>query len=218
MKRKLLILDLFSGLGGASAAMRDRGWDVVTVDNDPAFGCTHTADLAAWSWGGPSPDLVWASPPCTEFSRESMPWCRTKPAWERCRCCENYWCNRHHLHAHECECPPVEDWESDPYTVPPPSLDLLNAALRVIRECDPKWWVVENVRGAIRWFDPVLGPPKQSHGPFFLWGSFPPFRCRVRPFKEKLSSSARAARAKVPYALSAALAAACESNLIAEAA
>ena len=178
MKARLM-LDLFAGLGGASEAMRRRGWDVVTVDNDPAFGCTHTADLAAWSWDGPRPDLVWASPPCTEFSRESMPWCRTGEV---------------------------------------PSLDLLHAALRVIRECDPKWWVVENVRGAVKWFRPVLGEPKQVHGPFFLWGSFPPFKCRVRSFKGRLSSSQRALRAKVPYALSAALAIACERNLFSEAA
>ena len=40
------ILDIFAGLGGASAAFKDRGWDVVTVDNDPRFDCTHTADLS----------------------------------------------------------------------------------------------------------------------------------------------------------------------------
>ena len=65
---------------------------------------------------------------------------------------------------------------------------------------------------------PVLGEPKQVHGPFFLWGSFPPFKCRVRSFKGRLSSSQRALRAKVPYALSAALAIACERNLFSEAA
>lgn len=52
----LLMLDLCCGLKGASAAMRDRGWEVVR---------------------GRRPDLVWASPPCTEFSRESMPWTKT---------------------------------------------------------------------------------------------------------------------------------------------
>lgn len=170
------MLDLFAGLGGASQAFAARGWDVVTVDNDPRFGCTHTADLATWSYEGPPVDLVWASPPCTEFSRESMPWCRTGKA---------------------------------------PSLDLVNAALRIIREAGPTWWVLENVRGASKHLTPLLGEPR-VYGPFFLWGKFPPFRCRVRPFKEKLSSTQRAERAKVPAALSAALAKACESDLLLE--
>jgi site-specific DNA-cytosine methylase len=170
------MLDLFAGLGGASQAMRARGWDVVTVDSDPRFGCDVTADLSAWSWTGRRPDLVWASPPCTEFSRESMPWCRTGN---------------------------------------PPSLDLVRAALRVVRECDPTWWVLENVRGATRHLNPLLGEPQSSHGPFFLWGRFPPLRSRVKPFLERLSSQRRAERAKVPYRLSEELARACEGNLLA---
>lgn len=35
--------------------------------------------------------------------------------WVTCPNCENYWCNIHNQHAHECECPPVEDWTTDPY-------------------------------------------------------------------------------------------------------
>jgi hypothetical protein len=171
----VLMLDLFAGLGGASAAMRDRGWEVVTVDNDPAFGCTVTADLSAWLWDGPRPDLVWASPPCTEFSREFMPWCRTGV---------------------------------DPSTV------LVESAIRIIGECGPAWWVLENVRGSIKWLRPILGEPAQSVGPFFLWGRFPAFSARSsKRRKESMSSSWKAERARVPYELSRALAVACESTL-----
>jgi hypothetical protein len=166
------MLDLFAGLGGASAAMVDRGWEVVTVDNEPRFGCTHTADLTHWSYSGPSVDLVWASPPCTEFSRESMPWKRTGKA---------------------------------------PSLALVEAARRIVREVQPQWWVLENVRGATKYLTPLMGEPR-SYGPFFLWGVFPTFRARVRFFKERLSSTRRAERAKVPLALSRALAKACEAQ------
>ena len=33
----MLMLDLCCGLGGASRAMRERGWEVVTVDIVPEF-------------------------------------------------------------------------------------------------------------------------------------------------------------------------------------
>lgn len=71
------MLDLCCGLGGASQAMQARGWEVVTVDIDPRFAPSIVADLRTWSWQGIQPDLIWLSDPCTEFSRESMPWCKT---------------------------------------------------------------------------------------------------------------------------------------------
>jgi hypothetical protein len=75
-----LILDLFSGLGGASKPFRDRGWQVVTVELDPKFSPDIVADVSTFSWRGERPTLIWASPPCTEFARESMPWSRTGKA------------------------------------------------------------------------------------------------------------------------------------------
>jgi len=36
--------------------------------------------------------------------------------WIKCPCCDDYQCNVHSqageiaVHAHECECPPIEDW------------------------------------------------------------------------------------------------------------
>jgi hypothetical protein len=172
------MLDLFAGLGGASAAMLDRGWDVVTVDADPAFGCTHTADLLTWSHDGTPVDLVWASPPCTEFSRDFLPWLKGK--------------------------------------YPPPSLDLARAALRIIEEVRPLWWVVENVAGAVRHLTPLFGRQPHRYGHAFLWGEYPPpGRVRVSPHKERLPSRRKAERSRVPYEISLALARACEADLFA---
>ncbi len=158
--------------------MRDRGWDVITVDADPTFCCTHTADLLTWSYSGPAVDLVWASPPCTEFSRDFLPWLRGK--------------------------------------FPPPSLDLVKAAMRIIAEVNPIWWVIENVRGAVRWLTPLLGKRTTQVGQAFLWGDFPDLgRVRVAAHKERLSSKRRAERSAIPYPISLALAVACESSLYA---
>ncbi len=40
------------------------------------------------------------------------------PAWTRCPCCENFWCNIHQMHAHDCPCPPIEEWPMSPYDDP----------------------------------------------------------------------------------------------------
>jgi hypothetical protein len=38
------------------------------------------------------------------------------PAWVPCQMCDYFWCNVHELHAHDCPCPPVENWRgSSPY-------------------------------------------------------------------------------------------------------
>lgn len=95
-----------------------------------------------------------------------------------------------------------------------PSLELVEASLRIIKECDPHSWVLEKVRGSIKYIGKLLGPPKQRHGPFFLWGKFPSFRAKVAPFKERLSSRRRAERAKVPNVVSEAIAIACERSLV----
>lgn len=170
------MLDLFSGRGGASAAMRDRGWRVVTVELDASFRPDVVGDVSRLPIRGQW-DLVWASPPCTEFSRWNLPWIEPKVA---------------------------------------PDLTLWRAAEAAISALRPRWWVIENVRGAISW----IGRATRCHPPVFLWGHMPLFDVKLRPWKERLSSTKRAERAEIPYELSLALARACETEaaLLSEAA
>lgn len=165
------MLDLFSGRGGASRAMVERGWHVTTVDNDPQFAPDIVADVTGLEWTTPV-DLLWASPPCTEFSRESMPWCATGM---------------------------------------PPDVSLVSASLRVIDMCSPRFWVLENVRGAVRYLEPLLGVPAFRTGPVYLWGKLPPGLLPVlKPWKEKITGEDPARRAELPYELSYAIATAVE--------
>ena len=53
--------------------------------------------------------------------------------------------------------------------------------LRVIWEAKPRYWVVENVKGAQQ----VWGRAPYHYGPYFLWGYFPPIRAWV-PWTESL--------------------------------
>lgn len=174
----MLMLDLCAGLGGASQPMRDRGWTVITLDNDPRFGCDITADLRDWTWRGETPDLIWISPPCVDFARDHLPWIATAG---------------------------------------PPDMSIALAARRIIDQVQPRWHVVENVVGALRYFRPIFGAPRHSQRPYFLWGSFPPLgRPRIgdRRQKQTYSSRARAERAKIPYAIAHALAVAVESQMV----
>lgn len=80
MAATLSVLDLFSGDGGWSAAFRERGHMVTTldlgVDGDFAVDfkvdILSVPDLARLERGGGPFDVVLASPPCTAFSVASM--------------------------------------------------------------------------------------------------------------------------------------------------
>lgn len=170
----MLMIDGCAGLGGASAAMRDRGWEVIRVDNDPRFAPDILVDIRDWHYTGPCPDLMWFSPPCDEFARESMPWSKTGAV---------------------------------------PDLSIVKACMRIIHEVRPSWWVIENVKGAIKYLSPLIGPPSYVCNPYYLWGLFPYIQhVRVTSRKEHLSSTRAAERGEIPYKLSLALAIAIESS------
>ena len=136
----MFMVDLFSGRGGASKVMRERGWRVLTVDIDPSFRPDVVADIRKLPLRlGARPDLLWASPPCTEFSRKSMP-----PSW-------------------------FPD-------APEPDLSCIEATWAAVHALRPKFWIMENVRGAI----PYLGRPRLFVQPIALWGEFPPLQIRRR--------------------------------------
>jgi hypothetical protein len=68
------VLDLFAGLGGWSAPFKAAGDEVITLDFNPDFNCTITADILTWNprelpW---QPDVILASPPCETFSVMSI--------------------------------------------------------------------------------------------------------------------------------------------------
>ena len=99
--------------------------------------------------------------------------------------------------------PPCQEFS----TMPPgragrrPSLDLIFATLSAVRDLRPKYWVMENVVGAI----PFLGAPLQKIGPFCLWGYFPRIEAPLDVVMHRKMSSDRrtaVARAAVPRALS----------------
>ena len=142
------MLDLFSGLGGASEAFHQcPGWSVLRIDNNPLLsGVPNTVimnidDLTPIG-REEKIDLVWASPPCTDFSGG---FASPKSIASRTIGLDNY----------------------------EPNMDLLCRAIEIIDIVKPKYWVIENVIGSIRYFEEYLGEPRQIIGPYVLWGNFP---------------------------------------------
>ena len=118
----LTAIDLFTGTQSVADAVRRRGWDVLTLDNDPACGADITGDIgvvrlsdvprAFWK-----PDLIWASPPCTTFSVASM--------------------GKH--------------WpEGMPGGRAQEGIRVLGATLTLINQLRPRHFVIENPRGMMR--------------------------------------------------------------------
>lgn len=82
----------------------------------------------------------------------------------------------------------------------PPDLTIYEAVKRIIGETHPRYWIIENVRGAV----PYFGQYQTVYYPYYLWGHFPPLHKIPIPrrHKDSYSSSARALRSLIPYALS----------------
>lgn len=188
-----ICIDLFSGLGGWSAAFLDRGWRVVQVDNDPEFNphiCTDIFDLNARILPS-NPLVVLASPPCQAFSTNTI-----KLNWKKRRLTS--------------------------YNVVL-AIGLVAKTLDIIFKVQPRYWIIENPRGMLRnvlgkpqvetyfaaWGAPNLKPTD-------LWGQLPEMEWpKPETWEEdgtrKISDPAEAAR--IPYNLSLAVCKAIEMEV-----
>tara|TARA_Y100000310_G_C20688747_1_gene820803 strand:- start:1566 stop:2147 length:582 start_codon:yes stop_codon:yes gene_type:complete len=145
------MIDLFSGLGGASEAAVEAGWQVHRCEKNAMFHAKHgkhpvphtiigdvMALRPAWLRSLGPIHLLWASPPCDDFARLSMPWTRKKLP---------------------------DDFK--------PDLSLILKAVEIRDFYAPRYWCFENVIGSIPYLRPILGDPTQIIGPFVLWHNLP---------------------------------------------
>lgn len=66
------LLELFSGTGSVRKAVGERFLEIVSVDILPKFNPTIETDILTWDYRVyPTNyfDVIWASPPCTEYSK-----------------------------------------------------------------------------------------------------------------------------------------------------
>jgi len=188
------MIDLFSGLGGASQAFVDAGWDVLRIENNPLLGeVPHTKTMCIFELRDwlenmifrypehfQDIDLIWASPPCDEFS---LAYNAVHAKWLR-------------------------EHPGEPYQ---PDMLPIEATMDIITMLKPRFHVVENVRGASKYFSAIIGSnPRQILGNAqFLWGNFPLICPAAYPTKEDIDerhNPLRAnIRAKIPIEISEAL-------------
>jgi hypothetical protein len=145
------MLDLFSGLGGASEAfVNSPGWSVLRIENNPLLGgvpYTVIDDVKTLA-NNVTPsnigkiDLIWASPPCLEFS--------------------GGFGSPKSIASREGG---LEDYD--------PDMSPLFATMEIIQKVKPRFWIIENVIGSIRYFSEYVGEPRQIIGPYVLYGNFP---------------------------------------------
>lgn len=146
---KRSMLDLYAGLGGASESMLQTGWDVLRIDNNPLL--AGVENMVLMDVKQLQPEILPDAPKLT-LVWASMPCHEFSTAYYAPRAIAQ----RAGL-----------DYE--------PDMSLLEEAIRIIEKLKPRYWVIENVKGAIKYFEPYLGSPRLIIGPFVFWGNFPIF-------------------------------------------
>ena len=64
------LLELFSGTGSVGMPWRENGHEVISVDTDPRFNPEICNDILLIDYTTlPIPDVIWASPDCSQYSR-----------------------------------------------------------------------------------------------------------------------------------------------------
>ena len=190
-------LDLFSGLGGASEAfVQDLdNWAVLRIDNNPLLGgvpftiIDDISNLQPQNYGIRYPSAK---------GRLKIECIWASPP---CRDFSNAYSSPKSIH--------VRKHGLESYK---PDMTLLTTALDIIEIVKPKYWIIENVVGSIRYFKEYLGEPRQIIGPYVLWGNFPYLDCKPEMIIPKSGKDVHSKnplrsnyKAKVDFAISKAL-------------
>ena len=156
------VLELFCGTKSISRAFEERGHETFTVDWEKSFEPTLCADVGLLTVDqikelcGGIPDVIWASPDCTSYSVAAISRHRKREPNGNLKAVTPY--------AEKC--------------------DKINAHLiALIKELNPKYWFIENPRGAMRKMDFMQGLPRytvtycqygeERQKPTDIWTNYP---------------------------------------------
>jgi len=154
------MLDLYSGLGGMSEAfVKSPHWNVLRIDNNLLLQdvpCTVIMDIRHLD---PTQWKPHAGMPQIDYVHASPPCTDFSMGYASPRC-------RH-----------MRERPDEEYL---PDMTWLMEALRIIEILQPKHFSIENVRGASKWFTPLLGEPSMIIGSFMFWGTHPIFTTKEK--------------------------------------
>lgn len=135
------VLELFCGTKSISRAFAARGHEVYTVDWEKGFEPTLCVDIGTLTAEqiidlcGGVPDVIWASPDCTTYSVAAISYHRKREANGNLKAVTEY--------AQRCD-------------------EINEHVVRLIRELDPRYWFMENPRGAMRKMNFVQDLPRYT--------------------------------------------------------
>ena len=182
------VLDLFSGFGGWSEAFLTLGHEVMRIENNPLLkDVPHTnlmcvKEFRDWIIEQQERGYALARPDLILASPPCLEFSNAYNA-PRARALRG---NLDHK----------------------PNMELVEVTLEIIQLLCPKYFIVENVNGSQKYFEPYFGKPKQKIGPYVLYGKFPEILVRsgqlpTKAEKDKRHSPLRSNhRAKIPLPLS----------------
>lgn len=187
----LKCLDLCAGFGGFSEAFhKSPHWEVMRIDNNPLLAGVENMEiidifefrdhLHNMIERGYCPDKVDLIVASPPCHAFSMGWSAPRAVASREGRLEQY----------------------------QPDMSILEATLDIIKMLNPTYYIIENVKGAIRYFEPYLGEPNQSFKAWHFWGKFPHMNVNVANLPTKASLDKRHSplrtnyRSVVPYEIS----------------
>lgn len=181
------VLDLFSGLGGFSEAFVRAGDEVVRIENNPLLSEVPLTQMQ---------DVFEVRDRLQRFQDEGQPIREYDLLLAGPPCREfslAYGAPRAVAQRNG------EEFE--------PSMDLLEATMDIIRITNPRYWVIENVIGSIKYFEEFGLEVNQIHGPHVLYGRFPKFQpgpIPTKASKDKTSTHPLRAnhKALIPFTIS----------------
>lgn len=118
------VLELFAGSRSIGQAAESLGHNVYSSDLQPFDKIDYVVDILSFDINKVpfSPDLIWASPPCTSFSVASL--------------------GHHWTGGKKCYIP-----KTDSALL---GIELAKATIQIISKFNPKYWFIENPRGLLR--------------------------------------------------------------------